>query len=192
MIKVGITGGIGSGKTTACKVFETLNVPVFYTDDVAKKLYSESEIMHQVITLLGADVYENDQLIYNKVAKIVFADKEKLQGLNKIIHPAVAEKFAMWIETQGNKKYVLKEAAILFESGAYKQLEKTITVIAPIEKRIKRVMLRDKVSSAELEKRIKAQWTDEERIRKSDFIINNDEENLLIPQVLKIHETLSV
>jgi dephospho-CoA kinase len=187
---VGITGGIGSGKSTVCRVFACLGIPVFDADDEGKKLYGNEEVRKKVIALLGAEAYAGDQLNRAAVAKRVFSDKKLLEGLNAIIHPAVQRVFAGWCEKNSASPYVLKEAAILFESGTDKDTDAVITVAAPKEVKIARVMARDKISAEDVEKRMRNQWSDEEKIKRSDFVIYNDEQQLLIPQVLKIHEAI--
>lgn len=191
MIKIGITGGIGSGKSTICKVFELLGVPVFYADAESQKLLqTNKEIQHSIIKLFGDNILSSEGLIdRKKIGAIVFNDAHKLKSLNEIMHPAVFTHFENWVKKQVYP-YVIKEAAILFESGADKQLDKIITVTCPINLRIGRVMKRDGVTSQSVEQRISNQWSDEEKIKHSQFIINNDECNLIIPQILFINQQL--
>ncbi len=190
MIKVGITGGIGSGKTTVSKVFELLDIPVYYADDEAKNILNENDVVKkEVIKIFGTEILENTIINRQKLAALVFASTEKLDKLNSIIHPAVAKHFQEWVKLQ-KSKYIIKEAAILFESGANKQVDKVITVSAPIDLRIKRVCSRDNVSETDVLKRINSQMTDEQRENLSDFIIINDENTLVIPQVLAIHQKI--
>ncbi len=192
MQKIGITGGIGSGKTTASKVFELLGVPVYYSDEESKQLlYNDETIKEKVVALFGNSVLNILGDIDRKaLGTIVFKDKEKLQQLNAILHPAVALHFTEWAKTKSNENYILKEAAILFESGANKQVEKVITVSAPEDLKIKRAMHRDTISKEQVEQRMKNQMSDEEKIKLSQFVIYNDEEQLLIPQIIKIHKAL--
>ncbi len=189
MIKVGLTGGIGSGKTTVAKIFEVLGIPVYYSDIQAKKILFKPETIEKIRHTFGEKVFEKGKLSKKLLAKIVFNDKEKLQKLNSIIHPAVKTDFKNWLEKQ-NAPYVVKEAAILFESGAYKDMDFIITVFAPVEERIKRVMKRDNISREEVIRRIENQWTDEKKIKLSDFVIKNYNSFLVIPQVLEIHNKL--
>lgn len=191
MIKVGITGGIGSGKTTVCKLFELLGIAVYYSDDEAKKILdNDSTVKSELLKLLGPTILnEFEQIDRKKIASIVFSDTTKLASLNAIVHPAVARHFEDWCKKQSSP-YILKEAAILFESGANKQVDNTIVVTAPVELKLSRVMARDKTSEAEVLKRMANQLPDEEKIKLSDFVIQNNEENLLIPQVLLVHEQL--
>lgn len=191
MIKVGITGGIGSGKTTVCKLFELLGIAVYYSDDEARKILdNDSAVKSELLKLLGPTILnELEQIDRKKIASIVFSDTTKLAALNAIVHPAVANHFEDWCKKQSSP-YILKEAAILFESGTNKQVDRTIVVTAPVELKLSRVMARDKTSEAEVLKRMANQLPDEEKIKLSDFVIQNNEENLLIPQVLLVHEQL--
>lgn len=189
MIKIGITGGIGSGKTTVCKVFELLGVPVYYADIEAKQiLNSNLEVKKNIITTFGNSVLnDEDKIDKKKLASLVFNNKENLAKLNSIVHPAVREHFENWLQQHSTQKYILKEAAILFESGSYKLVDKVIAVVAPLELKISRTMQRDKVTKAEVEQRISNQLNDDEKILRSQFVIHNDEQQLLIPQILSIH-----
>ena len=187
---IGITGGIGSGKSTVCRIFSVLDVPVFNADDEAKELYHEKTIREKVMALLGNDSYKEESLNRSAVAKKVFSDKKLLDGLNAIIHPAVQQRFNEWCEKHSSLPYVLKEAAILFESGADKGTDAVITVASPMNLRIERIMKRDNITSGDVEKRMKNQWSQPEKIKRSRFVIVNDESEMLIPQVLKVHREL--
>jgi dephospho-CoA kinase len=193
MRKIGITGGIGSGKSTVCKIFELLGIPVYYADDVAKNILDTNfDVSKSVKGIFGAEIFNSDgKADRKKLASIVFNNKEKLAALNHIIHPAVAKDFEEWSKIHNKHPYILKEAAILFESGAYKNVDSVITVTAPVDLRIKRVQDRDKVSREEILNRISKQLTDDDKIKRSDFVIINDEEHLVIPQVLEIHKKLA-
>ncbi len=193
MIKVGITGGIGSGKTTVCRVFELLGVPVYYADTEAKKILDTDPIVHQaIIDEFGGNIVDEEKKIDRKqLSSIVFNNKEKLEKLNAIVHPAVAKHFDDWVIQHSAHKYILKEAAILFESGSYKLMDKVISVVAPLELKIKRVTQRDAITPEQVELRIKNQLSDEERVNRSNFIINNDEQQLMIPQILFIHQLIN-
>lgn len=192
MLKIGITGGIGSGKTTVAKVFEQLGIPVYHADFWAKEILNTDPLVKQRITeLFGSEVYGADgKADRKKIADIVFNDKEKLNELNSVIHPAVRMHGEQWLKQFADKPYILKEAAILFESGGNKDMDKVIMVSAPKEVRIERVMKRDKVTREEVEARMANQWPDEEKIKRSDFVVVNDGKLLVIPQVLQIHEIL--
>lgn len=191
MLKIGITGGIGSGKTTVCKIFELLGVPVYYADDEAKKLLdSDLAVKEAVVNGLGAEVLDNNQIDRKKLASLVFNNPANLALLNSIVHPAVGTHFENWLNHHSGSGYILKEAAILFESGAYKGVDKVITVVAPLELKIERVVKRDKTTREQVEQRINNQLSDDEKIKRSQFVVYNDEQNLLIPQIIRIHQQL--
>jgi dephospho-CoA kinase len=191
MKKVGITGGIGSGKTTVCKLFELLGIAVYYSDQEAKQiLENDSNVRAELLGVFGAEILnESNKLDRKKIAAIVFSDTTKLAKLNAIVHPAVAKHFEEWCKKQSSA-YILKEAAILFESGAHKQVDKTIVVTAPKDLKIKRVMARDGATEAEILKRMANQLPDEETIKLANFKIFNNEQDLLIPQVLIVHNQI--
>jgi dephospho-CoA kinase len=193
MIKVGITGGIGSGKSTVCKVFELLGVPVYNSDWEAKKIQNEdAEVKAAILKAFGENLLNDKGMIdRTQLAAVVFNDKDKLQKLNSIVHPSVARHFDNWLELNKSSKYVIKEAAILIESGIHKTLDKMILVVAPFEIRLSRAIKRDNISEDLVKQRINSQLSDEEKIKFSHFIIYNDEQQLLIPQIMAIHEQLS-
>ena len=189
---VGITGGIGSGKTTTCKIFEQLGVPVYYADLRAKNLMLHNEkLRSRIKQAFGEKAYSNGDLNREYLAKEVFGSKDKLFVLNGLVHPAVADDFEAWLEQNEKAEYVLKEAAILFESGAYHNVDVTVLVIAPKELRIDRVTDRDGSSRDDVIKRMNNQWTQERKAKLADHIINNDGTQLLIPQVLELHKKFS-
>lgn len=192
MLKIGITGGIGSGKTTVAHIFELLGVPIYYTDFWAKEiLNSDPIVIRRLKKVLGADIYDDaGKADRKKIATIVFNDKNKLNELNSIIHPAVWIHGENWIKQQDGKPYILKEAAILFESGSNLALDKVIMISAPKAIKIERVMKRDSITQEEVESRMASQWDDEKKIKLSDFVIINDGKELVIPQVLKIHQKI--
>ncbi|MCF8370638.1 MAG: dephospho-CoA kinase [Bacteroidales bacterium] len=192
MIKVGITGGIGSGKSLVCEIFKCLGVPVFNSDMESKNLLSTNEgVKKGLIHSFGAQIYSSNGEIDKAVfASIIFSDEDNLRLANSIIHPAVASRFHDWCEEQERSKYVLKEAAILFESGAYKQLDLVIAILAHEAIRIERIKKRDNSSEIEIRKRIDKQWPDEKINSMADFVIQNSGNKLLIPQVLEIHKKL--
>jgi len=192
MIKIGLTGGIGSGKTTVAKMFESLNVPVYYSDFWAKKLTnSNTEIISKLKKEFGSEIYSKNNNTLNKIllSKIIFNSKSKLEIVNNIIHPIVKNHFDEWIKTQekSNKKYIIKEAAILFESGAYKQVNKIIIVSTELDLRIKRLQKRDNITKSEILKKVASQMPEEEKIKLSNYIIYNNKNDMLLPQVLKFH-----
>ena len=189
MLKIGITGNIGSGKTTVSKIFEILNVPVFYADDAAKKVMVEDPILIDALkTEFGSEAYFDDGSLNRKhIAGIVFNNETELAKLNAIVHPAVFRAFDSWVAGVKNALYVMKEAALLFESSSYEMCDKTIMVTAPLELRINRVMERDNLSRAEAESRNARQFSEEKKIQLADFVIRNDDTELVIPQVLELH-----
>lgn len=187
MKKIGITGGIGSGKSTVCKVFELLGIPVYYADIEAKKILDVDATKAELIHYFGNSIVNEEGTINRKkMAEIVFNDKAKLEKLNSVIHPAVAKHFENWCKIHTQEAFILKEAAILFESNAYKQVDITITVVAPTQLKVDRVVRRDNTTREEVLKRIENQMSDEEKIKRSDYIIYNDEQQLIIPQVIAI------
>ena len=191
MIKVGVTGGIGSGKSTVCRIFESLGIPVFRADEESRRLLTEDEdVKKQVIALLGESVIQNGKPDRKKIAEMVFNNPEKLQGLNAIIHPKVRDGLKQWMAKQ-NTPWVIEEAAILFESGAYKNMDAVIVVSAQKELRIQRVVGRDNVTREHVLERMKNQLSEEERRKRADFIIENDDKQMLIPQAIEIFKTLS-
>lgn len=191
MIQLCITGGIGSGKTTLCKVLEQFNVPVYYADDAAKHLLQTPKIQALVQKAFGDTVCSNGSVDKQKLASIVFANEEKLNQLNSIIHPAVAEDYARWLKQHQNKKIVAKEAAILFESGSYRQCDKILCVYAPIKVRIQRAMDRSQLIKEEVMLRMKKQLPESQKIKRSDFVIFNDNKRMVLPQVLKVLKELN-
>ena len=191
MKKIGLTGGIGSGKTYVSKVFESLGIPVFNADIEAKKLMSSSsELIQSIKYEFGNDIFDDNILNTKKLASIVFSDTEKLRQLNSLVHPIVKQQFFEW-QSKKKSSYVLKEAAILFESDSHKDLDAIICVTAPINLRIDRVKLRDGYSYCEIKDRIVNQISQEKKESLSDFIIVNDGVKSLLPQILKIHQLFS-
>lgn len=188
MLKIGITGSIGSGKTTVCKILETMGVPVYYADGRGKYLLQNNkDVRSKVIAIFGAEIYgEQNKFNSAALAEIVFKDPSKLSALEAIVHPAVFNDFKEWVLRQ-KAPYILKEAALLFESGSYKELAKIITVTAPLETRIQRVLERDPTTREQVMARINRQWPDEKKVEMADYIITNDDQQLLIPQILKLH-----
>lgn len=190
MLKVGITGGIGSGKTIVCQVFETLGIPVFYADNAAKSLMeNDKELITNIKKHFGEDIYINQKLNREKLSNIVFGNREKLHLLNSLVHPATIKHGKDWMERQ-TSPYIIKEAAILFESGSNKDLDLVIGVFAPKELRIKRVMNRDHITREKVEERMNKQMDEDEKMQLCNFVIVNDDQEAIIPQVLKIHERL--
>nr|WP_315232197.1 dephospho-CoA kinase [uncultured Flavobacterium sp.] len=189
---IGLTGGIGSGKTTIANYFKSFGIPVYIADDEARKIMQSVEIISAIKNVFGDEVFENEKLNREELAKIVFNNSEKLEKLNNIVHPAVKKHFEQWLLQHTAAPYVIYEAAILFESGSYKNCDLIITVTAPIESRIQRVVERDKTTRELVLKRINAQWTDEQRISKSDFIIENTSMETTKLEVVKILKILKI
>jgi len=191
MIKVGITGGIGSGKTTVCEIFERLGVPVYYADKQAKYLMETDKKLREAIRqLFGDEAFDAENNLNRAfIAGIVFKDEEKLLALNALVHPAVKADYDSWNAILARKEYPysLKEAALLVESGSYKDLDKLIVVSAPLEDRIKRVMARDNVSEEQVKARIDAQLPDAGKVKLADYVIDNNLIMELVPQVSKVH-----
>jgi dephospho-CoA kinase len=193
MLKIGITGGIGSGKTTVCKAFEALGIPVYYADAEAKKiLSSDPAVKRSVKKLLGDQSYfSNGKPNRKYIAALVFNDKTLLAKLNEIVHPAVALHSSRWFESLKNEyPYALKEAALMIESGSYKEMHLLIVVTAPENIRIQRVVKRDKLSDEEVKKRIQSQMPEKEKLKYANFVICNDGENSVILQVWNIHQKI--
>lgn len=170
---IGLTGGIGSGKTTIANHFRSLGIPVYIADDEARKLMQTDEVIEAIKVTFGAVLFEGATLKRDELAAIVFNDPEKLQQLNAIVHPAVKRHFKQWLFEHKAFPLVIYEAAILFESGNYKDFDFIITVTAPLESRIQRVIERDKTTRDQVLRRINSQWTDEQRVLKSDYVIEN-------------------
>ncbi len=190
MLKIGITGGIGSGKSTVAKVFQVLGIPVYNADLAAKRLMNEDAALKEKIKQqFGNDVYKNEKLDNKYLAQIVFSSEEKLNLLNSMVHPATINDANVWMQKQ-TTPYTLKEAALLFESGAAELLDYIIGVTAPPPLRLQRVMQRDNSSREEVMARMNKQMDEEIKMKLCNFIINNDEQQLLIPQVLALHETI--
>lgn len=190
MLRIGITGGIGSGKSTVCQVFQTLGISVYNADAETKNLYETHAPLRQgLINLFGESIYEGNQLNRKALAGIVFNNAEALQKLNNLVHPLVIEHYEDWCTLHATEPYTLKEAAILFESGTYKQLHFVIGVIAPDELRINRTMQRDGLSRDEVLLRMQKQLPTETLIKRCDYTIINDGTQSITEQVLTLHKT---
>lgn len=190
MLRIGLTGGIGSGKSTVAKMFELLHIPVFYADAASKKLYqTDQELIASIKKYFGEDLYVNGQLDKQKLASIVFSDPSKLELLNQLVHPPTIRDAENWMKKQ-TSPYVIKEAALIFESGSSAGLDFVIGIKAPLPLRIKRVMERDHVTRDEVLSRMNRQIDEDIKMRLCDFIIDNSEQVLVIPQVLELHHYL--
>jgi len=191
MIKVGLTGGIGSGKSTVAKVFEILKVPIFYADDIAKLLINNDIKVIKSIKNEFGNIYIDNKIDSKKLADIIFSKPEKLKIINSIIHPAVRKQYLQWCDKNSTKPYSIMEAAILFESGTYKILDKTITVFTPQNTRIKRVCKRNNTTPEKVIERINNQMADNEKVKLANFVIYNDDNDMVLSQVLKISKILA-
>lgn len=190
MIIVGLTGGIGSGKTTVAKAFHVLGIPIYIADDEAKKLMRTSKVVKKkIIGLFGDNAYVDGELNRSFIANIIFENKEYLQKMNAIVHPKVGQHFKKWVSKQ-NSKYVIKEAAILFENGSYKDYDYIITVTAPTDLKINRLLKRDQTTENKISSIMKNQWSDEEKIKRSHFVIENIDMEDSKVQVQKIHNKI--
>jgi dephospho-CoA kinase len=189
---IGLTGGIGSGKTTIANKFLALGIPVYIADDEARKLMQSAKVIDSIRSVFDDAIFENDILNREKLAGIVFSDPEKLEKLNAIVHPAVKKHFDEWLLNYKDAPFVIYEAAILFESGGYKKCDLIISVVAPLETRIQRVMDRDKTTREQVLKRINMQWNDEKRISKSDFVIKNTNMEETKAEIVKILKILKI
>ena len=192
MLTVGITGGIGSGKSTVCKVFKILGIPVFQADNEARKLQEEDqEIKNKLIEYFGADIYtEAASLNRKKLANIIFNSPADMERVNHLIHPAVHREFENWKEKMSGYAYVLYEAAILFETGSAAKFDYTILVVTNENERLQRVLKRDKLTSDAILQRMHNQMQDSEKILLADFVIENNDNQMIIPQILKLDQFL--
>ena len=191
MKKIGITGGIGSGKTTVSKFFSLLGVPVYNADERAKYLLNNDiNVIKKVKEIFGDEIYFENKIDRKHLSLLVFNQTNLLEKLNSIVHPAVFHDFDNWCLLHENEPYILKEAALIFETILHQKLDKIIVVTAPQELRISRVMQRDDSTKEEVKRRIQNQMSEEEKIERADFVIHNDEIEIIIPQILEIHSTL--
>ena len=189
-IKLGVTGGIGSGKSTVCKVFNVLGVAVFSADEEARKIMdSEPDVIEKVNRIAGKDMYDQGTLNRQELAAIIFNNKDLLNQINHLIHPAVLKSFLKWASDQVSD-YVILESALLYESGSWKHLDKVATVSAPLDERIMRVMKRNGFTRKQVLERIRNQGDDKENIKKSDYIIHNSDCDMIIPVIINIHKEL--
>ncbi len=190
-IKIGVTGGIGTGKTTVCTIFKKIGIPIFNADEQSKILLKKNEnVISKIITVFGDNILDKKKIDTKKLGRIVFTNKQKLIELNNILHPRVIEKFDNWLLEQ-DSKYIIKESALLFESNTYKKLDKIILIQSPLKLRINRVCSRDNRTKNEVSKIIKNQLKQSEYIKLVDYVITNNEKMLITPQVTAIHKQLS-
>jgi dephospho-CoA kinase len=189
-LKLGVTGGIGSGKTSVCKVFTVLGIPVFSADRIAREIMdSDENIMKKINSMAGTDLYSNGCLDRMALASLIFNNNTLLEKVNSLVHPLVFDHFVSWEKNQ-TAPYVIMEAAILFESGASKLVDKIATIVAPEEERLNRVTMRSKLSRQQVLERMKNQMDDASRIKLSDYVIYNSENDMIMPVILGIHEDI--
>ncbi|HEX6846644.1 MAG TPA: dephospho-CoA kinase [Chitinophagaceae bacterium] len=190
MVRVGLTGGIGSGKSTVAQIFEVLGIPVYYADVAAKRLMNEDAVLRSAITnIFGKQAYVNNILDRRYISSIVFSDPAKLASLNSVVHPATKKDGEAWMQKQ-TTPYAIHEAALIFEANVSERLDHVIGVSSPTELRINRAMERDKVDRDEVLKRMSQQLDEDLKMSRCDFVLFNDEQQLLVPQVLDLHENL--
>ncbi len=192
-LQIGVTGGIGSGKSTICKIFNILGISSYDSDSRAKWLNNNDQrVIAEIQKVFGPMIYINGQLDTKALSKVVFGDKIQLEKLNSIVHPAVSKDFEYWASARKNSAYIIKEAALIFETGINNKLDAVITVYSPLELRIKRIQNRDHQRSKEqILSIINQQMEDEKKVALADFVIYNNEKSLIIPQILSIHQALS-
>jgi len=189
-IKLGVTGGIGSGKTSVCRVFDALGVPVFSADREAREIMeNDIAIISGINSVAGKDLYTNGRLNRMELAAIIFNDNVLLKKVNSLVHPVVFDHFGIWVLEQ-TAPYVIMEAAILFESGASKIVDKVATVVAPVEQKVERIIRRNELSREQVLERMRNQMDDEARIKLSDYVIHNSENDMIIPAILNIHNDI--
>lgn len=189
-MKIGVTGGIGSGKTTVCRVFSILGIPVFAADIEASKIMeTDPSVIEEVNSIAGKDIYTNGSLNRKELAGIIFNDKDLLEKINHMIHPLVRKNFDRWQKSQ-DAEYVIFEAAILLDSGSFGVVDKVITVTAPLEERIERVVKRNNLTREQILERIRNQSSDEFKVSRSDYVIDNSDNKLIIPEILRIHKEI--
>ncbi|MCH2196704.1 dephospho-CoA kinase [Kordia sp.] len=190
---VGLTGGIGSGKTTIAKMFHELGVSIYIADIEAKKLmHTSQEIKEELIAAFGEETYIDGELNRSYLSNIVFNQPEELKNINEIVHPRVGQHFKDWYAARSEEKYIIKEVAILFENDSYKHCDKIITVVAPLETRFERLLQRDQTTREAIQSRMNNQWSDAKKIALSDYIIHNEDLEKAKNQVAKIHQEISL
>lgn len=188
--KLGVTGGIGSGKTSVCRVFNVLGIPVFSADETAREIMESDPVITEKVNMIaGRNMYAGGGLDRDALAGLIFNNRELLVKINNAVHPVVREKFVKWSEEQ-ESGYIILEAAILFESGTYKILDRILTVITPLEERIERVMKRNYLTREQVLDRIRNQSDDDFKISRSDYIVNNSDNDMIIPAIVKIHNDI--
>jgi dephospho-CoA kinase len=189
-LRLGVTGGIGSGKTTVCRVFRVIGIPVFSADDEARLIQdTDNEVIQKINELAGRDLYTSGMLDRPGLARIIFNNRDILEKVNTLIHPRVFENYRKW-ESEQDAPYTVMEAAILFESGAYRLVDKILTIVTPMEERIERLVKGNKMTREQVLERINNQIDDESRIRQSDYLVFNSENDMIIPAILGVHNEM--
>ncbi len=192
MLKIGVTGGIGAGKSVICRVFQTLGVPVYNADTRAQLIMDEDEgVRHLLLRAFGKGVFKGGRPDRKALASLVFGNNRALETINGIVHPAVRSDFVTWLEKNSGTSYIVKEAAILFETGAWKELDGTILVTAPVHVRTERIIKRDGITPGEVRRRMESQWPDERKKPLAGMVIVNDDIKPVLPVVLELHYELS-
>ncbi len=190
IFRLGVTGGIGSGKSTVCKTFNVLGIPVFSADEEGRRIMdTDTRLKDDLNNIIGEDLYASGELDRVRLASLIFNDNDLLDSVNRLVHPLVYDKYREWCGQQCSD-YVIFEAAILFEAGAEEYVDMILAVIAPLEERVKRVMERNKMSREQVMERVKNQISDKEMIERSDYYINNSDNEMIIPAVLEIHNRI--
>lgn len=190
MIKVGLTGNIGSGKSTVAKIFSVLDIPVYHADAEAKKFLDDPQVISKLRFLFGENIIKETHVDRKALAEIVFSDEDKLKQLNNIIHPFVKEDYMKWCESHLEASYTVQEAAVLVESGFDKLMDQVVVVTAPKKIRVDRILKRDNISRSEVLSRMERQFPESTLKKHANFVINNSGKSHVIPQVLEIHKEL--
>ena len=192
MLKIGVTGGIGAGKSVICRVFSVLGAPVYDADSRARGIMADDSSVHQkLLAVFGTGIFSEGRPDRKALAGLVFNDPDALQQLNEIVHPAVKADFVSWLEGHNHTPYIIKEAAILFETGTYAELDSVILVTAPEELRLRRIMLRDGEGEEGIRRRMASQWPDEKKAALAGPVLRNDDSEALVPLILQLHSDLS-
>ena len=190
MIRLGVTGGIGSGKTSVCNVFGVLGIPVFSADAEAKRVMEvDTGIILKLNAIAGRDLYTAGVLDRSALAKLIFNNRSMLEKVNSVVHPAVFSRFNEWAKKQ-SAPYIIMEAAILFESGGWKMVDRIVAVTAPVDERIARVVRRSNITKEEVMERMQNQTSDIDKIKRSDYVVDNSENEMIIPAILNIHSDI--
>ncbi|MEI6853512.1 MAG: dephospho-CoA kinase [Bacteroidota bacterium] len=190
MIKIGLTGGIGTGKSVVAGIFSGMGIPIFFADQEAKKAYSDLEVLQKIKVLFGESIFDNQSVNFIKLSNLIFSNKIELEKLNDIIHPFVLQKFENWITENSSAPYVIMESAILYETGYDTMFDKMIAVTAPTELCIERVMQRDGIDRDMVLKRMSNQFPNETKVDRADFCVQNNSQELIAPQVADIHKSI--